>query len=378
MTAPPPTVRLADGVERRDRDGIVVLAAPAGRSYSELPVRLLPLLDALDGTRTADELSGRFGPEAVEVITGLRGHGFLADSPPVRVRRVALTSDGLEVMGAHRIVRRLTDLLPRRVRVAVGWSALALTGPSLVLAAVHTAGPAPVSALDPLPAGLVLLAVAFGLIVIHEIAHALVLAHHGRDIGVVGVGLYWGAPCFYVDASAVLLLPRRARIAQAAAGSVADAVLGGLLVLSTHWFPEPVWVAVGTWGSALCLSTVAVNLAPVLELDGYWLLCDLLGVRDLFGRSMAALRDVLRRQGVRQDRGLALYAVASLVVGVGFGAAAAWAWWSSAGTVVGALWWHGVGATTIALVLSVPVAAPLLQPAVALLGRVRSGPRAAR
>jgi len=56
---------------------------------------------------------------------------------------------------------------------------------------------------------------------LHELGHAVALLHYGRCPGRAGCGFYWGAVCLYVDSSAWVTLPERARIVQALAGLAA-------------------------------------------------------------------------------------------------------------------------------------------------------------
>ena len=50
----------------------------------------------------------------------------------------------------------------------------------------------------------------------------------------VGIGFYWGALTFYVDASQALFLPRRTRMLQASAGILTDLVVCGDRVDHRH------------------------------------------------------------------------------------------------------------------------------------------------
>ena len=59
-------------------------------------------------------------------------------------------------------------------------------------------------------------------VVIHELAHGLVIVRHHRRVASVGFRLHLGSPAFYVESVEALLLPRRQRIAQAAAGPWAE------------------------------------------------------------------------------------------------------------------------------------------------------------
>jgi hypothetical protein len=59
-----------------------VLAAPGGRDYCEIAPRVLPWLEALDGTRTIEKLTNEFGTDIGPFVEDLWSTGYLEDSPP--------------------------------------------------------------------------------------------------------------------------------------------------------------------------------------------------------------------------------------------------------------------------------------------------------
>src|SRR5690606_21112501 len=95
---------------------------------------------------------------------------------------------------------------------------------------------------------------------------------------------------------------------------LADLAVAGALGVAA-WVAAP-----GTTGEALrvlalvAFVDVAVNLVPLLTLDGYWLLADALDEPDLRRRSLRALWR-WRRPATARDRLLAALAVASLLFG---------------------------------------------------------------
>jgi putative peptide zinc metalloprotease protein len=132
---------------------------------------------------------------------------------------------------------------------------------------------------------------------IHELAHALTMAHFGRRVGRAGFKLVLIFPYVFVDTSEAWFLPRRRRIAVSAAGPASDAALGGLfawvcLLLAPGAVRDIAFqLAFGAYVASL------VNLNPFVERDGYHVLSDVLREPSLRRRARAELRRVWGRHG---------------------------------------------------------------------------------
>jgi putative peptide zinc metalloprotease protein len=148
----------------------------------------------------------------------------------------------------------------------------------------------------------------------HECGHALTCKHYGRTILKGGFLFYYGSPAFFVDTTDIWMAPKRARIATSCAGVAATLILGGVLVVAITLFPtmavSPVLfqvVAVGYLG-------VLLNLAPFMELDGYFILMDWLEIPLLRKKSLTFVRERLapkllreRTPFSREERTFAIY-----------------------------------------------------------------------
>lgn len=122
---------------------------------------------------------------------------------------------------------------------------------------------------------------------LHELAHGLAMVRWGLMPRQAGVSLLLLTPVPYVDASAAdALRHRHQRAAISAAGIMAELALAALALLV--WLVvQPGLVRDGALVVMLIgtLSTLLVNGNPLLRFDGYFVLCDLLDLRNLGTRS---------------------------------------------------------------------------------------------
>ena len=151
----------------------------------------------------------------------------------------------------------------------------------------------------------------------HESGHALTAKHYGREVDRMGIGWYWFGPVAFIDTSDMWLASRRERIWSSVAGPYADMVLAVAAGIAALWVPSPT-VASVCWQFALA-SYIAVflNLNPLLELDGYYILSDWIDRPNLRSRALAWLGSefpgVLRRpQEMRSRRVELVYGIAAV------------------------------------------------------------------
>jgi len=162
-------------------------------------------------------------------------------------------------------------------------------------------------------------------IVVHEAGHAFTTKHFGREVPRVGVGWYWFGPIAYVDTSDMWLEGRWPRIAVSLAGPYANLVLGGLAALLA-WFVPNAILSAALWEFALLSYLgVLINLNPLMEFDGYYVLSDLLEKPNLRPRALAWLgRDLipaLRTSGGLKGHRLELFYGLASVLYIAFSAA---------------------------------------------------------
>lgn len=315
-------------LHRRDLRGrlwYVVRDHQSGRYYRLSPAAYL-LVCLLDGRRTireAWELVGRrYGPEQPsqdEIILLLaqlhRADLLLGELPPDigEVARRSVAHDRQTALARLRNPlalrlplfdpdRFLTLTLPavRPLISAPGlalWLALALTG--FAEAAAHW---------DELTAdivdsvfsvlGLALALIAYPLVkAAHELGHAYVCKRFGGAVHELGVMLLVLFPVPYVDATDATSFPRTwQRALVGAAGIMVEMALAAVAML--------VWIAASPGAVRAVafnvmliggVSTLLFNGNPLLRFDGYYVLCDLIGIPNLARRSSQYVLYLIQR-----------------------------------------------------------------------------------
>ncbi len=317
-----------EAVPAPDDPGALLLR-DGGGGYLRLTREALAIYEDIDGERTLRDLTlrhfqrtGALDPASVfSTVATLQAAGLVtaprvaSDEPDARILRA------LDLVLAPRFELKDADRLATALHRAVGWSfsrpgagaALALGGAGLIaLAAVfRQASPADFGIGGLLVAFVGLLLAGIG----HEAAHAIATKAEGRRIGKAGIGLLWLTPVVYVDTSDAWLIARARRIRVNAAGPLFNFAFAGVsglaaLALGGRAQDVAVWLAVAN------LVSVAFNLSPLLEFDGYYVLEDLTNTNALRRKALRfVFHDLLarpRRIASRTELGLVAYCLAAL------------------------------------------------------------------
>jgi putative peptide zinc metalloprotease protein len=228
----------------------------------------------------------------------------------------------------------------------------------------------------------VLLAIQYLMVGIHELGHALVLVHYGRRIKGAGFQIYFGCPAFYVDASDGLMMGRGKRVIQSFAGPYGQSIGAGLASIIAWLFPQ--WAISETLFryTVLAYLNIFLNVIPILELDGYWMLSDFLRIPDLRPRSIQFIRhDLFHKLRTRsrfssRDIGLLVYGVLGVLASILLLLSGYLFWKILFGGLVSTLW-HGGTVTRLiliglALFLLNPVIRGMLRTVAALGRRARA------
>ncbi len=325
--------RATPGVVEREltEDGLTyyVLKNPRLGTYLKLGEKDHTLWGMMDGSRTVKDLvvayferykAFAFGRVSA-LVDELHAEGFLTDKPVGVYRQAAqqlaerdwshrwgrLAHAFLEqefyVKGVDRYVT-LAYRLGGRVlffkSVLAALTVLALIG---FVAFVWLLGQGTYAILAPddstvlgyIAGLLALLLINMVMIFIHESAHALTTKHFGREVRRGGAMIYYGMPAFFVDTVDIWLEPKRRRIAVSWAGPHSELIVAGLCSLLAMGVADPASLAGALLFKAAFLGyfSVFVNLNPLLELDGYFILSDWLGIPMLRQRSFAFIREEL-------------------------------------------------------------------------------------
>ena len=284
--------------------------------YRSLPVdRLAPLVEALRASHLLVETPG--GEQAAE------GPRVPPSRPATRLERWARSTFQKTVAMAD--ADRFYDALFRR-----GGRFLFSPGALLFFVAVSVAGLACflrlewTGALGLAPRQSLLghnlayvLVFSLFVVFVHESAHALTCKLYGRKVLGAGFMFYYGIPAFFVDVTDTWMSDRRTRMKVALAGPASTAVLASAAAVAAALLsPSP---AAESLFQMAYLGYLAVlfNLNPLLELDGYYVLEDLLGVNQLREKAFAYLRTSLwgrlrRGEFGREDALLTAFGLLSL------------------------------------------------------------------
>lgn len=131
----------------------------------------------------------------------------------------------------------------------------------------------------------------------HQLVHGLSLVHYGRRVREFGFTFLHGfVPTFYVDVTDVFMTTRRARVVTAVSGALVHLVLGSLWFLvavqSSPGFLQGFAAASGMiqWQAFV----IALYPFCFIEMDGYHVLVDVLGVPTLKSDAVGYVGALLR------------------------------------------------------------------------------------
>jgi putative peptide zinc metalloprotease protein len=401
--------KLADGCEikffrLRWGDDYAMLSNPNHTEHYKIEVWEGHLLEGLDGTRTVEEVvvdhltgSGDFDASAiVSTIVWAREigvfEGWTTDVSELLRERVDIATSGrrhlrefmktlrIQWNGADPLVRRLYD---RGVNLcfrpgAVVMGLIVSVGGLIAFLTAVLSGRHHVVIGNATAQTFVMMGLGFVLTAAHELGHAASLVHYRRKVLGAGFILYYGAPAFFIDTSDGQMLERGPRMVQAIAGPFAESVLAGFSSLLLFIFPSGPTSDFLYKFSILNYYVIFLNLIPLLELDGYWVLADGMEVPDLRPRSIAFIRKEMWQKLARrehfslQEIALGTYGIVGIVFTILTSLAGLLLWKHVFGGLVIELWNSGFAARVLMVVLVMFFAAPALR-GLATLGRTILG-----
>jgi putative peptide zinc metalloprotease protein len=139
----------------------------------------------------------------------------------------------------------------------------------------------------------VLMTLSYVMTFFHEFGHAMACKSYSRKVPKAGFLFYFGSLAWFVDTTDTWMVPKRSRIIVSLAGPFATVILGSLTATIMGAVPSlplsPVLFQVAFMGYLSAL----LNMAPVLETDGYYILMDWLEIPMLRKKSLAFLKEGL-------------------------------------------------------------------------------------
>lgn len=123
--------------------------------------------------------------------------------------------------------------------------------------------------------------------VVHEVFHVIAMRKFNAPMPEgVGIGIYWFSLALYTDTHSSLLLPRTQRVVISGVG-----ILGQMLCI-VLFSPLLLATGIGVFRDILLITNFLVfaTFNPFLKLDGYWVVCDLLGVSNLQNKLLLAIK----------------------------------------------------------------------------------------
>jgi putative peptide zinc metalloprotease protein len=326
--------------------GFYVLKNPNAGTYMRLSPEEHTLWTWMDGQRTVQELAVSFFLQhqrlmpVAELVRRLRGGHMLAD-PPSGVwtqlqsaverqqepwgRRVLafLWGHPLYVKGTDHFFRTIYQLggrflFARPLIVLQAFVALIGFAAFVFLLATGRQGYEVFQLGQSYFWGLLLLLLLNTLTLsLHESIHALATIHSGCEVRRGGFMLYLFLPTLFVDTTDTWMVGKEGRIQVAIAGPWNDLFLGGLCALLSlpSWGAGPLCLKI----AMLAYASALFNLNPLLELDGYYALCDTLDLPTLRRDALAFVRRglwerVFQRESLSQrERFYTIYGLLSLL-----------------------------------------------------------------
>ncbi|MFF7680854.1 hypothetical protein [Actinacidiphila glaucinigra] len=268
--------------------------------------RLLYLVArAIDGRRDTEAIShrvsGRFGREVSAenvhylIENKLQPLGVTVPFGQEDDEVTGPTADLLLVLKGHRVIFRERQVA--RIARSLAWLHRPLVV-ALVLAtavameiwlfALHGAMTPVLQVLEQPVLMLVVFALTVASLVFHEFGHASACRYGGARPGAIGCGIFLIWPSMYTDVTDVYRIGRGGRMRTDLGGVYFNVVFilalaGGYFVTGQSFFLAAIYLA---------HFEIIEQLMPAVRLDGYYILGDLAGVPDLFGKIKPILRSM--------------------------------------------------------------------------------------
>jgi putative peptide zinc metalloprotease protein len=145
---------------------------------------------------------------------------------------------------------------------------------------------------------LVLYIILFGIVVVHELAHAYTSKHFGGRVTSMGFALVYLAPAVYTDTTeAEVTATRYQRLIVTISGVWSELIICSIATLIWWGTAPDTPVHNGAYFMMMMtgIMSVLLNWNPLIKLDGYYMLTDLTGIADIKEKSTAYVSAWLKR-----------------------------------------------------------------------------------
>jgi putative peptide zinc metalloprotease protein len=301
-------------------DSYCVLRNPDADTYLKLDPRDHFLWELMDGEHSVRDLAvayyAEFGAFAfdrlIHLLTQLKGNHFLEEKPAdvfgtitthfaakkliFHLKRFSETFTQKEF--AFRNADRFITALYRRL----GWLFFTCAAKSVYVMLTVTGlvffARALLSGTYPLlmTAGsygiglVVLMSLSYTMTFFHEFGHAMACKSYGRKVPKAGFLFYFGSLAWFVDTTDTWMVPKRSRIVVSLAGPFATVILGSLTATIMGALPSFSLSPVLFQAAFMGYLSALLNMTPLLETDGYYVLMDWLEIPMLRRKSLAFIK----------------------------------------------------------------------------------------
>ena len=136
-------------------------------------------------------------------------------------------------------------------------------------------------------------------VAIHEFAHAHACKHYGGHVRAMGFALVYLTPAFYTDTTeGATLATRYQRLIIVMAGIWAELILCS--IATPIWWGTPPQTLIHESAYFIMMMTglmsLILNWNPLMRLDGYFMLCEIVGVADIKEKSTAFVSAWVKRK----------------------------------------------------------------------------------
>jgi len=311
-----PKVRSDLRVSRQEASGqtFYIISDPITGKYIRLREPEHLIFKSLDGENSAgrvaeilkEKLDISIAPESIEKFIAKFDEMLFLDTPRTEYLLAQRSEEAKKASRRKSILHlrfetfnpeNLLDRLHRRLRFAfsphfgIATSIVILIGVWVVFS---LPGKIPYNAVDLLHVSTVAVFVAalFAVIVLHEFAHALVCHHFGGRVREMGFLLIYFQPAFYCNLSDSYMFPKKSqKIYTILAGMYMQVFIGAIAVMLWRIIKQGTLISDFLFVVVLvAFGTLIFNLNPLLKLDGYYFLTDLVNIPNLRQKAFGYLR----------------------------------------------------------------------------------------